>query len=167
MPAPTPPYRPGDRVRCLVSTAAAMRGLELQGRRGTVRWATHYAAGELPGWDVAVVWDDLVPPLPAHHSPADLEPAGKARAAPAGVAPVAEVAAWMLAEFERAGALARAAALAGIRARFGAAFVAGGRIRPDVLAAFRRGAQGRALWMPSRQAWRRRTPHDRPPGTSR
>ena len=47
-----------------------------------------------------------------------------------------EVTAWMYAEFERTGELHQAEALAGIRVRFGAEFVAGGRIRRDVLAGY-------------------------------
>ena len=64
------------------------------------------------------------------------------------MATAAEVAAWMLAEFERA--------------RFGPEFVAGGGIRKAVRAAFRQGAQDRAIWVPSRQAWRRRNADDPP-----
>ena len=72
----------------------------------------------------------------------------------------AEVAAWMLAAFERDGRLAQRDAVAGIRARFGAAFVTGGRIRPDVLRAFQRLAPEGRVWVGSAQEWRRRTPED-------
>ena len=76
-PQPTPPYVPGDRVRCVVSTAVAMRGLELRGRFGTVRWATYYAAGAPSGWEVTVAWDRLQSPALAHHSPEELELVGR------------------------------------------------------------------------------------------
>jgi hypothetical protein len=74
-----------------------------------------------------------------------------------------EVAAWLHAAFERAGELTRAGAVAGIRARFGPEFVAGGRIRKDVLEAFRQLAPEGRVFVGSRQAWRRRNPYDPPP----
>ena len=46
--------------------------------------------------------------------------------------------------------------MAGIRARFGPEFVPGGRIRQDVLAAFRQLEPGGAGLVGSRQVWRRR-----------
>src|SRR4051794_21203714 len=80
------------------------------------------------------------------------------------MATAAEVAAWMLAEFERTGELAQADAAAGIRARFGEAFVADGRIRNDVLAAFRRLAPEGRVWSRHAQGWRRRNAYDPPRG---
>ena len=78
------------------------------------------------------------------------------------MATAAEVAAWMHAEFERAGELTLADAVAEIRARFGPEFVAGGRIRPDVLAAFRELAPRERVWLGSVYAWRRREADDPP-----
>ena len=72
-----------------------------------------------------------------------------------------EVAAWMYAEFERTGELRQTDALAGIRARFGAEFVARGRIRRDVLAAFQRLEPGGRVFVGSK-VWRRRNAHDPP-----
>jgi hypothetical protein len=66
----------------------------------------------------------------------------------------------MHAEFARAGELALADAVAGIRARFGQAFVVGGRIRPDVLDAFRELAPDERVWVGSVHTWRRRAPDD-------
>jgi hypothetical protein len=76
MPEPVPPYRPGDRVRCVVSTTEDMRGIELLGRIGTVDRATYYDETETPGWDIIVVWDGLLPRMLAHHDPVELAPAG-------------------------------------------------------------------------------------------
>jgi hypothetical protein len=39
--APAPPHRPGERVRCVASTAEAMRGIELLGKVGTMDRATY------------------------------------------------------------------------------------------------------------------------------
>src|SRR4051794_18293357 len=80
------------------------------------------------------------------------------------MATAAEVAAWMHAEFERTGELAQADAVAGIRARFGEAFVADGRIRNDVLAAFRRLAPEGRGWGRHAPGGRRREGYDPPPG---
>jgi hypothetical protein len=73
-----------------------------------------------------------------------------------------EVAAWLLAEFERAGQLAQADAVAGIRARFGAEFIRGGRIRRDVVEAFQKLAPEGRVWDQRQHAWRRRNRHDPP-----
>jgi hypothetical protein len=73
---------------------------------------------------------------------------------------VAEVTAWMQAEFERTGTLLQADAAAGIRARFGVGFTVGGRIRKDVLDAFRALDPTGRVWVPSCQGWRRRNAHD-------
>jgi hypothetical protein len=78
------------------------------------------------------------------------------------MATAAEVAAWMHAEFEREGELAQAAALAALRARFGAEFVAGGRIRKDVLLEFRRLDPAGRVWVGSYHVWRRKAAG--PPG---
>ena len=56
---PAPPYRPGDRVRCLVSTATRRMWpapVELRGRRGIVVGAEwREPRGREPGhWRVAV-----------------------------------------------------------------------------------------------------------------
>ena len=69
------PFHPGDRVRCVVSTAATRRGVELKGRVGTVQWATYHATGDPPGWEVTVVWEGLRRRTLTHHSPDELEPA--------------------------------------------------------------------------------------------
>jgi hypothetical protein len=71
-----PPYAPGDRVRCVVSTVEDMRGIELLGHVGTVQRATCYAEGDEPQWDIIVVWDRLLPRMLAHHGPEELEAAG-------------------------------------------------------------------------------------------
>ena len=63
-------------MRCVVSTAAAMRGIELRRCRGTVQSATYYAEDDPPGWDVTVAWDGVLPRLRAHHDPEELGPAG-------------------------------------------------------------------------------------------
>ena len=76
-PESAPPFHPGDRGRCVVRTAAAMRGIELRGRVGTVQWATYYAAGDPPGWEVTVVWERLRPHTLTHHSPEELVPAAR------------------------------------------------------------------------------------------
>jgi hypothetical protein len=81
------------------------------------------------------------------------------------MATAAEVAAWLQEEFARTGYLARADAVAGIRARFGAGFTVGGKIRWDVLHAFRALDPAGRVWVASRQAWRRRNAHDPPFGT--
>ena len=78
------------------------------------------------------------------------------------MATAADVAAWLQAEIERAGELALADAVATIRARFGAEFAPGGRIRPDVLRELRRLTPGRRVWVGSTQAWRRRVLHSPP-----
>jgi hypothetical protein len=77
MPEPVQPFLPGDRVRCVVSTVVAMRGIELRGRVGTVQWATYYAEGDLPGWEVTVAWEGLRPGMLAHHSPEELALVGR------------------------------------------------------------------------------------------
>jgi hypothetical protein len=61
MPEPAPAYAPGDRVRCLVSTATQPiwpGRVALRGRSGTVvRVAWHGPHGNRPGsWWVAVEW---------------------------------------------------------------------------------------------------------------
>src|SRR4051794_32214516 len=78
------------------------------------------------------------------------------------MATAAEVAAWMHAEFERADELAQVDAIAGIRARFGAAFVVGRRVRKDVLDAFRRRGAAELVWDGGTHTWRRRTAQDPP-----
>jgi hypothetical protein len=70
---PEPPYGPGDRVRCLVSTAAERGGVELRGLVGTVTRCAEFGPSWSRGWVVRVVWDGLLPPRPAHHAPAELE----------------------------------------------------------------------------------------------
>src|SRR3954447_22739788 len=76
-----PPFQPGDRVRCVVSTAEDMRGLELLGTVGTVErcaWFEGALDGAwVAGWDVRVVWDGVLPRMLAHHDPEELEPAGE------------------------------------------------------------------------------------------
>jgi hypothetical protein len=78
-----------------------------------------------------------------------------------------EVAAWLQAEFEREGHLTQADAVAGIRARFGPEFVTRGRLRRDVLLAFRQLAPEGRVWVGSRHAWRRRDHVNPPPGPGR
>jgi hypothetical protein len=78
------------------------------------------------------------------------------------MATAAEVAAWMQDEFARAGQLTRAAAVAGIRARFGPEFAPGGRLRRDILAAFQQLAPEGRVWSHQAQAWRRRNAYDAP-----
>jgi hypothetical protein len=70
MPEPAPPYRPGDRVRCVVRTIEDMRGLELLGRAGAVE---RCAEGDPPGWDSIVAWHGVLPRMLAHHDPEELE----------------------------------------------------------------------------------------------
>src|SRR3954451_15503063 len=79
------------------------------------------------------------------------------------MATAADVGAWMQAELEQAGQLTEPAAVAGIRARFGAEFVVGHRIGPDVLAAFRALTAGAVVWSQADGAWRRPS-RDDPPG---
>src|SRR4051812_17902907 len=78
-----------------------------------------------------------------------------------------EVAAWMRAAFERDGELLQSVAVEEIRTSFGAAFVPWGRIRRDVLYAFRRLAPGGRIWDQRQRAWRRRNRHDPPDGGRR
>ena len=75
-PNPALPFRAGDRVRCVASTAEELGGLELLGRTGTGDRATYYAEGDPPGWDIIVVWDGVLPRMLAHHDPEELEPVG-------------------------------------------------------------------------------------------
>ena len=82
------------------------------------------------------------------------------------MATTAEVAVWLLAEFEREGFLARDAAVAGVRARFGQEFAPGGHLRKDLLKAFNRLAPAGWVWSHQAQGWRRRNAYD-PPGRGR
>src|SRR5438046_2639134 len=79
------------------------------------------------------------------------------------MATAVEVTAWMQAEFERAGELAQADAVAGVRARFGPGFATGGRIRKDALDALRQLEPAGRVFVGSRKVWRRRNLHDPPP----
>jgi hypothetical protein len=78
------------------------------------------------------------------------------------MATAGEVAAWMQAEFARAGALTQDDAIAGIRAHFGTEFVVGRRIRKDVRDAFRALDPAGRVWEGGRHTWRRRTALDPP-----
>jgi hypothetical protein len=71
-----------------------------------------------------------------------------------------EVAAWMYGEFARAGKLTQVEAVEGIRAHFGGQYAPGGRIRQDVLRAFRRLEPAGRIWVGSAGTWRRRSPDD-------
>ena len=70
-----PPYAPVDRVRCVVSTAEDLVGIEPLGRLGTVERCAWAADWRGRGWDVRVVWDGLLPRMLVHHDPEELEPA--------------------------------------------------------------------------------------------
>ncbi len=77
MPDPPPPFRPGQRVRCVVSTAdrpAGFGSVELRGRVGVVVRATWLPLEERPPgvWDVLVQYDLVSPNLPRHHAPEEL-----------------------------------------------------------------------------------------------
>ena len=76
VPEPAPPFRPGDRVRCVVRTVEDLRGRELLGRVGTVDRCLPVGDVRDRGWDVTVVWDGLLPRMLAHHDPERLEMAG-------------------------------------------------------------------------------------------
>jgi hypothetical protein len=80
----------------------------------------------------------------------------------------AEVAHWMLEEFERQGGwLAQDDAAHGIERRFGTPFVYDNEngnlsISRGVLSAFRDLTVETVVWDPQERAWRRREPHDTP-----
>jgi hypothetical protein len=78
MPERVPPCRAGDRVRCLVSTAQELRGIELFGRVGTVERCARFGPTRDGGravWVAWVRWDGLVPRMLVHHDPEELAPA--------------------------------------------------------------------------------------------
>src|SRR5215217_203458 len=68
-PEHAPPYAPGDRVRCVVSTVEDLRGRELLGRVGTVDRCLAVGDPWDRGWDVTVARDGVLPRMPAHHDP--------------------------------------------------------------------------------------------------
>lgn len=68
------PFRPGDYVRCLVSTVAVLGGVELRGRIGVVLAADVPPPGDDPGtgWVITVDWRFGAPGLRAPHDAAEL-----------------------------------------------------------------------------------------------
>jgi hypothetical protein len=78
------------------------------------------------------------------------------------MATAAEIARWLLEEFEREGYLTQDAAAAGIRARFGVAFVPRGQLWQEVHKAFARLEPEGRIWLPGARAWRRRNAYDPP-----
>ena len=73
-----PPFPVGRRVRCVVTTAEELGGLELLGRVGTVETCAAFGSPGDRGRDVLVVWvvwDDLPPRMLVHHDPEELAPA--------------------------------------------------------------------------------------------
>jgi hypothetical protein len=77
LPHSDPPFRPGDCVRCVASTAEELGRLELLGRVGTVERCQEFGPPWDRGRDVRVVWDGLLPRMLVHHDPEELEPVGK------------------------------------------------------------------------------------------
>jgi hypothetical protein len=68
------PFRPGDRVRCLIATADTLGGVELLGRLGVVIAAEARPSNgkRHPGWAITVDWRFGEPKIRTIHDPEEL-----------------------------------------------------------------------------------------------